>query len=80
MKYKSHYYRHSLSSWSTSIMKLIIISVVCYGYAANIYKLCQNDFESPYKAELIRCISIFVFPVGVVLGYITFDEEIKNDQ
>lgn len=43
------------------------------GYALNIYKLTQCDFEPSYKAEIIRAVGIFP-PVGAIVGYLNFGE------
>lgn len=45
------------------------------GWSMNVYKFANLDFEPSYKAEVIRCISIFVIPAGAIVGYITFEEE-----
>ena len=45
------------------------------GYVMNIIKLVNNDFEEPYKAEVIRTIGVFTGPVGSVIGYMEFEGE-----
>lgn len=46
------------------------------GWCINIYKFLSADFESPYKAEIIRGIGIPVPPVGVISGwFVEFEEE-----
>lgn len=63
-------------------MRFGIIFVVLFwlllavGWVNNIYRLvAKDDFASPYKAEVLRVVGIFVAPLGSVLGYITFEEE-----
>jgi hypothetical protein len=62
-----------------NLIKLIIIcailTLIPIGWCMNIYKFANADFEAPYKAEIVRGISIFIAPVGGVMGYIDFDEE-----
>ena len=53
----------------------VIVIAVAVGWVRNAYKFATADFESPYKAEVIRGVSIFVFPVAVVVGWVTFEEE-----
>lgn len=55
----------------------ILWLVLAFGYINNIYSLAaKDDFASPYKAEVLRGIGVFVPPVGVILGlFVTFDEE-----
>jgi len=58
-----------------AIIVLLCYLAILYGYIANVYKLCQNDFEAPLKPEIIRGIGVFVGPVGVITGYMTLDGE-----
>lgn len=58
---------------------LTLILVLCfYGWGANIIKLANLDFASPYKAEVFRGVGIPVWPVGIVLGFVNFEEEQKQ--
>ncbi|MET4259002.1 hypothetical protein ABIC09_003953 [Bradyrhizobium sp. S3.12.5] len=41
----------------------------------NVVALCKLDFAEPFKAEAVRALGVFVPPVGVIAGYVTFDEE-----
>ena len=59
------------------IIYLAVIALLIGGYFANIYKLTQLDFEPNYKAEAIRIVGIPVAPLGVIAGFITFEEEKK---
>lgn len=56
---------------------IALMALTAYGYAANVYKVFGLDFASPYKAEVIRTVGVFVPPVGVIAGFVTFDEEKK---
>lgn len=56
---------------------LAVLFAAIYGYLSNLYKLTKLDFEPNYKAEAIRVIGIPVAPVGIIAGYITFEEEGK---
>ena len=54
---------------------IIFIWIFClFGYGMNIYKLAMSDFKEPYKEEVLRGVGIPLGPVGIILGYITFDE------
>lgn len=57
------------------ILVILVYFILLFGYGMNFYKLCQNDFEAPLKPEIIRGIGVFVGPVGVITGYMTFDGE-----
>ena len=59
------------------VLYVLLILFIGFGYIRNFYKATQLDFEESYKAEIFRCIGIFVPPAGVILGYISFDEENK---
>ena len=57
------------------IIYLAVLVLVVGSYLTNIYKLTQLDFDPNYKAEAIRIIGIPVAPLGVIAGFVTFDEE-----
>ena len=85
MRNRSNGYSHTLYSRGNSsnkgmvtvlvIVALIVGSIV--GWCLNAYKLCNLDFKKPYKAEIIRTIGL-VIPISPVIGYITFEEEVKK--
>lgn len=51
-------------------IQLIIVLVVGTGWVKSIYKLSDCDFVSPYKAEVIYGIGVFVPPVGMITGWL----------
>ena len=52
---------------------LILFILGIYGYGANLFKLVNCDFESPYKCEAIHGMGLF--PIfGVFTGYMDFSE------
>ena len=53
----------------------VIILFAIGAWCVNIYKTTQLDFEAPYKAEVFRVAGILVAPLGVILSFVTFDEE-----
>jgi prepilin-type N-terminal cleavage/methylation domain-containing protein len=64
-----------------TLPELIIAFVVFLaisGWIANVYRLANLDFEPNYKAEIFRVSGVVFPPVGVILGYIRFDEEKPN--
>jgi|21_taG_2_1085346.scaffolds.fasta_scaffold00854_27 hypothetical protein len=52
-----------------------IFCLIVIGYFTNIYKLCNNNFEAPYKEEAIRTIGICIPPIGIVTGYLELNPE-----
>ena len=62
-----------------TIVVIVVVVILCalpaVGYIKNIVKLCQCDFASPVKAEVIRGIGVVVPPVGVVTGFLTINDE-----
>lgn len=63
----------------TGFTGIILMVALTIGYIANIYRACKLDYESPYKAEAIRVIGIFIPPMGGVVGYIDIeDTELKK--
>jgi hypothetical protein len=53
---------------------LLVAVVVSSGWILNLVKLADLDFEAPYKTEVFRVVGL-VPPVGMVMGWITFEEE-----
>jgi len=60
------------------IIYILGFLILAIGWIINLVKFCKCDFEAPYKAEVIRGVSIFVAPVGGVMGYINIDDTIKE--
>ena len=56
------------------LLLVVVLLLGCYGYAANIVKLCGCDFEEPFKAETIRFVGVAVPPVGMVIGFIDIND------
>lgn len=65
----------------TGFASLLVIAVMllsAYGWINNIYNLvAKDDFNAPYKAEVLRLAGVPIAPLGVILGFVEFDEE-KN--
>ncbi|MFA7287372.1 MAG: hypothetical protein WC055_00685 [Melioribacteraceae bacterium] len=58
------------------ILIIAIIVIGFIGWCQNISKLIDCDFESPYKTEVIRTVSL-VPMIGAITGYMTIGEENK---
>jgi hypothetical protein len=52
-----------------------LMGCAAFGWVNNIVHVCKADFKAPYKNEIFRCVGIPAAPIGIVLGWITFDEE-----
>ena len=48
--------------------QIVIVLLICTGWAKNIIKLTRCDFERPYKAEVIHTVGL-IPPVGMVTGW-----------
>lgn len=61
-------------------MRLLIVSIIvtvvlgCVGYVKNVISFINLDFKAPYKAEIVRGLSI---PLGI--GAITGWVDIKDN-
>ena len=60
-----------------TLVEVLIVVIILFfgvggvtGYVSNIFKLVRCDFASPYKAEVIHGVGVFLPPVGAVAGYI----------
>lgn len=60
------------------ILVILVYFILLFGYGMNFYKLCQNDFEAPYKPEIIRVLGVVTGLPGVIMGFMTFDDEKSN--
>lgn len=52
----------------------IVVAIVAlagiYGWVANIVKIVHSDFTPITGLLVVRCVGIFVPPLGVVMGYL----------
>ena len=65
---------------SIELIYVIIWLVLVIGWIMNMYKVFTVDWESPFKTEAIRTISVFIAPVGGVIGYMDIGEENKDNE
>lgn len=56
------------------VLSIVTIILGTVGWGLNIVKLCQCDFEAPYKAEVVRAIGIPIPLVGAVAGWCDIDD------
>lgn len=61
------------------IFNLVIVFFGFWGYGLNFYKLVNLDFESPYKAEVIRVIGVFP-PIGAIAGWFDIEDGDKSNE
>jgi hypothetical protein len=61
---------------SIPVIGIIIWLAIIVGWGLNVYKLSQLDFESNYKAEIFRVVGLLP-PLGAVIGWIEFEEEVQ---
>ena len=47
---------------------------VGFSWCWNILKLSQCDFKSPYKEEVMRVAGIPIAPMGIIMGWVNFEE------
>lgn len=84
--YKSYADYKSLTVNKGKFMKKYIILGALFGllclvcYIRNIVLLSEQDFEPPYKIEVLRGVGVAIPPIGLVLGCITFEEEREEDE
>ncbi len=53
--------------WGALIILLVIGGA--FGYANNIIKLSNCDFQAPYNAEVIHTVGL-IPPIGIFTGYL----------
>lgn len=60
------------------ILSVLLFMCICvYGWINNFVKFVQQDFQSPYKVEIIRGIGVIIVPIGIVEGLFVYFEEDK---
>lgn len=65
---------------SAVMLIIIVIGVIgLIGWAMNIVKLIQCDFDAPYKAEVIRTVGL-IPPVGAITGYLTINDNPNKEK
>lgn len=52
------------------LLYLAVLLTLFLSWGTNIYYFATQDFEEPYKAEILRGVGIPVFPLGVVLAWV----------
>lgn len=57
------------------IIWLLVIVIGGFGWISNMVQLCYCDFKTPYKAEVLRAIGIFVAPMGAVEGFMKINDD-----
>ena len=58
----------------THFFILFVIIFATFGYLNNIRLAIKCDFASPYKAEVLRTVGVFIVPAGIVMGFIPFED------
>jgi len=57
-----------------------VLVLLAAGWIMNLVAFCRCDFEAPYKAEAIRGVSVFVPPIGGIVGYINIEDGNNDDE
>lgn len=55
------------------ILWFLVVLFIGIGWIKNIVKFIKLDFQEPYKAEIIRGISI-IGPIGGIVGWINIKD------
>ena len=53
-----------------AILFIAVFIASVYGWAANIFMLADGSFDPLTGVMVLRCVGIFVAPLGAVMGYI----------
>lgn len=61
------------------LIKLCVILFLAIGWVMNVVKLIKLDFQSPYKAEIIRAIGVPAAPFGGIIGWFTIEDGPVSD-
>lgn len=52
------------------LLWLALVLAIVYGWVANIITIAHSNFSELTGILILRCVGIFVAPLGVVMGYI----------
>lgn len=58
-----------MADWFKSILVLTIFFAAVYGWVMNIVKLADMEWATQSGMMIVRTVSIFVAPLGAILGY-----------
>lgn len=58
-----------VSPW-TMLLMIAVVLVGSVGWVLNIVKLVQSDFAVITGMFVVRCIGVFIAPLGSVLGFL----------
>lgn len=58
----------------------LIIVIWVSGYIQCIVKFVKSDFDAPYKREIIYGVSMFIFPVGGIVGWVNIEDGDKDER
>lgn len=53
-----------------SLMMSLMMIIGAWGWTWNIIKIVGSDFDPLAGMVILRCIGVFVVPLGVVLGFL----------
>lgn len=56
------------------ILMIAGVMIMIFSYVLNIIKFFDCDFSGPYKCEVTRGVGIIVPPVGVITGFMDFED------
>jgi hypothetical protein len=58
----------------------LIIMIAMIGWSLNIYKLVYSNLEVKEldSYSMVRLTGLYIPPVGAIVGYFTFDEELET--
>ena len=57
------------------LIPIVIWVLAIFGWGNSLYRLTQCDFDTPLKTEVIRGAGVVIFPLGIVLGYISISDD-----
>lgn len=60
---------------TAGVLYFVLIAAIAIGWVMNLWKFAHLDFEAPYKAEVLRGVSIFAVPLAGITGWMDLGEE-----
>ena len=61
-----------------ALLVIVVLNFIGIAYTANIYKFITCKYDEQCTSDNYRLIGIPVFPIGILIGFMTLDGDSKK--
>jgi len=62
-----------------AIFSLLFVGFLMLSWTVNLAKFVGDDFEAPYKSEVLRGVGLMIFPVSMITAWVDLGETCNPD-